>query len=78
MTDLVRPEATAEIMQDLRRFLLGIYYSTSGYCSDEERWRWAWQAPETLSDTYTVPETSTTDRLRFSTDARPLPDRHGL
>lgn len=52
---LARPEATAEIMSDLRRFLLGVFYSTSGSCSAEERWRWAWKPPETMSDTYTVP-----------------------
>ena len=27
-----RPEAGAEIMRDLRGFLLGLFYSTSGYC----------------------------------------------
>lgn len=57
MTDLGRPGATAEIMRDLRGFLLGIFYSTSGYCTDEERWRWAWRDPETVTDTYVVPAT---------------------
>jgi len=54
---IARPEAGAEIMRDVRRFLLGLFYSTSGYCPAEKQWRWAWKAPETLSDTYTVPET---------------------
>ena len=51
------PEAGAEIMSDLRRFLLGFFYSTSGSCPADKQWRWAWKAPETFSDTYTVPET---------------------
>jgi pimeloyl-ACP methyl ester carboxylesterase len=51
------PEATTEIMRDLRRFLLGVFYSTSGYCPVDKQWRWAWKSPETFSDTYTVPET---------------------
>lgn len=54
-TYLARPQAAAEIMRDLRRFLLGIFYSTSGYCPPGKQWRWAWTPPETLSDTYTVP-----------------------
>jgi pimeloyl-ACP methyl ester carboxylesterase len=52
---LATNEADTEIMRDLRRFLLGIYYSTSGYCPAEEQWRWAWKSPETLSQTYAVP-----------------------
>jgi pimeloyl-ACP methyl ester carboxylesterase len=52
---LALPEATTEIMRDMRRFLLGIFYSTSGYCPVEKQWRWAWKSPDTLSDTYTVP-----------------------
>ena len=52
-----QPEATAEIMRDLRRFLLGLYYSTSGYCPVDKQWRSAWKSPETFSETYTVPAT---------------------
>ena len=55
--NLATPEASAEIMKDLRRFLLGVFYSTSGYCPPEKQWRWAWKSPETVSDTVTVPET---------------------
>jgi pimeloyl-ACP methyl ester carboxylesterase len=29
---IARPEAGAEIMRDVGRFLLGLFYSTSGYC----------------------------------------------
>ena len=54
---IAHPEAGAEIMRDVRRFLLGLFYSTSGYCPADKQWRWAWKAPETFSDTYTVPET---------------------
>jgi pimeloyl-ACP methyl ester carboxylesterase len=54
---LAQPEATTEIMRDVRRFLLGIFYSTSGYCPVDQQWRWAWKAPETFADTYTVPAT---------------------
>ena len=54
---LAQPEAEAEIMRDLRRFLLGMFYSTSGYCPVDKQWRWAWKDPETFSDTYTVPTT---------------------
>lgn len=50
-------EGTQEIMRDLRRFLLGVFYSTSGSCPDGDQWRWAWKSPESFSDTYTVPET---------------------
>jgi pimeloyl-ACP methyl ester carboxylesterase len=50
-------EASTEIMRDLRRFLLGVFYSTSGYCPADKQWRWAWKSPETFSDTYIVPET---------------------
>jgi pimeloyl-ACP methyl ester carboxylesterase len=56
-SNLAEPDTTTQIMRDLRRFLLGIYHSTSGYCSENERWRWAWKAPETVTDTHTVPET---------------------
>lgn len=52
---LATPEAATEIMRDLRRFLLGVFYSTSGYCPVEKQWRWAWKSPETLSETLTVP-----------------------
>ena len=52
-----KPEATKEIMRDLRRFLLGVFYSTSGYSPMDKQWRWAWKLPETFSDTYTVPAT---------------------
>lgn len=54
---IAQPEAEAEIMRDVRRFLLGIFYSTSGYCPTEKQWRSVWKSPETFSDTYTVPET---------------------
>lgn len=53
---VAQPEAATEIMQDLRRFLLGVFYSTSGYCPVGEQWRSIWKSPETFSDTYTVPE----------------------
>jgi epoxide hydrolase A/B len=56
-TYLAEPEATTEIMRDLRRFLLGIFYSTSGACPDDKQWRWAWKTSESFSDTYTVPAT---------------------
>lgn len=52
---LAKPEAATEIMRNLRRFLLGIFYSTSGDCPPDKQWRWAWKPPETFSDTYTVP-----------------------
>lgn len=52
---LATTEATTEIMRDLRGFLLGVFYSTSGYCPVDKQWRWAWKSPETLSDTLTVP-----------------------
>lgn len=51
-----RPEANMEIMRDLRRFLLGVFYSTSGYCPEEKQWRSVWQSPEKFSETYTLPE----------------------
>ncbi len=51
------PQATTEIMRDLRRFLLGTFYSTSGYCPLDKQWRWVWKSPETFSETYTVPTT---------------------
>ena len=54
---LATPEADAEIMRNLRRYLLGIFYSTSGDCPADKQWRWAWKPPETLSETYTVPAT---------------------
>jgi epoxide hydrolase A/B len=34
-----QPEATTEIMRDVRRFLLGVFYSTSGYCPVEKQWQ---------------------------------------
>ncbi|HEX8828755.1 MAG TPA: alpha/beta hydrolase [Xanthobacteraceae bacterium] len=52
-----KPEATAEIMRDVRRFLLGVFYSTSGYCPEEKQWRSVWKATEPFSETYTVPDT---------------------
>jgi pimeloyl-ACP methyl ester carboxylesterase len=52
-----QPEATTEMMRDLRRFLLGVFYSTSGYCPPDRQWRWAWKPSESFSDTYTVPAT---------------------
>lgn len=54
---LAQPEAAKEIERDLRRFLLGVFYSTSGYCPVDKQWRWAWKSPETFSETYTVPMT---------------------
>lgn len=54
---LATPEANTEIMRDLRRFLLGVFYSTSGYCPADKQWRWVWKSPETFSETYTVPAT---------------------
>ncbi len=54
---LARPEASVAIMRDLRGFLLGLFYSTSGYCPSDKQWRWAWKPPETFSSTYTVPAT---------------------
>lgn len=56
-TYFAQPEATTEIMRDLRRFLLGVFYSTSGYCPEDKQWRWAWKSTETFSDTYTMPAT---------------------
>lgn len=53
---VAQPEAATEIMRDLSRFLLGVFYSTSGYCPVEKQWRSIWKSPETLSDTYTLPE----------------------
>lgn len=52
-----QPEADAEIMRDLRRFLLGVFYSTSGYCPIDKQWRAAWKRSEAFSDTYTIPKT---------------------
>jgi pimeloyl-ACP methyl ester carboxylesterase len=54
---LGRPTTVAEIMADVRSFLSGLYYSTSGSCAEEERWRWVWKHDEKFSDTYVVPET---------------------
>jgi pimeloyl-ACP methyl ester carboxylesterase len=54
---VARPETATEIMRDLRRFLLGIFYSTSGYCPVDKQWRSIWKSPDTFSDTYTVPTT---------------------
>lgn len=54
---LARPEAEREIMSDLPGLLLGVFYSTSGSCSDEEQWRWAWPKDENFRDTITVPQT---------------------
>ena len=50
-----KPEATKEITRDLRGFLLGIFYSTSGECPPDKQWQWVWKPPETFSDTYTIP-----------------------
>lgn len=52
---VAEPEGTAEIMRDLRGFLLGVFYSTSGYCPLDKQWRWAWKSETSFSDTYTVP-----------------------
>lgn len=54
---LTRPTTPDELMKDIRSFLSGLYYSTSGSCSDDELWRWVWHKDETFSDTYVVPET---------------------
>ena len=52
-----RPEAAQEIMCDLRSFLLGVFYSTSGCCSDDEQWRAMWPKEEKFFETFTVPQT---------------------
>ena len=54
---LAQPEAAKEIMGDLRRFLVGVFYSTSGFCPPDKQFRWAWKSPETLLDVITVPAT---------------------
>ncbi|WP_197521270.1 alpha/beta fold hydrolase [Mycobacterium sp. E787] len=54
---LGRPEIAQEIMRDLRSFLLGIFYSTSGCCPDDEQWRSMWTKDEKFFDTFTVPQT---------------------
>lgn len=56
-TYFAQSEATEEIMRDLRRFLLGVFYSTSGYCPEDKQWRWAWKSTDSFSNTYTVPAT---------------------
>jgi pimeloyl-ACP methyl ester carboxylesterase len=53
----MRPTTPPEIIGDLRRFLSGLYYSTSGSCSDAERWRWVWDKDESFGDQFTVPKT---------------------
>jgi hypothetical protein len=51
-----RPGTAAEIMQDIRGYLTGLYYSVSGACSDDEQWRALWKkGSERFEDTYTVP-----------------------
>lgn len=51
-----RPGSAAEIMQDIRGYLTGVYYSTSGACTDAEQWRALWKKDtERFQDTYTVP-----------------------
>lgn len=53
-----RPGTADEIMQDIRGYLTGVYYSLSGACSDDEQWRALWQKDtERFADTYTVPTT---------------------
>ena len=54
---LTRPTTAGELQADIRNVLKGLYYSTSGSCSDEERWRWVWHKDEAFSDTYVVPKT---------------------
>jgi pimeloyl-ACP methyl ester carboxylesterase len=55
---LSRPGTADEIMQDIRGYLTGVYYSVSGACSDDEQWRAFWQKDtERFEDTYTVPTT---------------------
>ncbi len=55
---LTRPGTAAEIMQDIRGYLTGVYYSVSGACTDDEQWRALWhKGTERFEDTYTVPET---------------------
>jgi pimeloyl-ACP methyl ester carboxylesterase len=54
---LSTPEASTEIMKDLRRYLLGFYYSTSGYAPADEQMRWAWKSSDSFSGIYTVPDT---------------------
>lgn len=52
----MRRGTAAEISKDLRGYLTGIYYSTSGACTDEEQWSAFWQkGTERFEDTYTVP-----------------------
>lgn len=43
-------------MADLRRFLLGAFYSTSGSASDDKRYRWAWKPPDTIWDAIPIPD----------------------
>lgn len=53
-----RPGVAAEIDKDIRNYLTGVYYSTSGACTDEEQWRALWRRDsERFEDTYVVPET---------------------
>jgi pimeloyl-ACP methyl ester carboxylesterase len=53
-----RPGVADEIMKDIRGYLTGVYYSTSGACSDDEQWRALWHKDtERFEDTYTVPQT---------------------
>lgn len=53
-----RPDSATEIMQDIRGYITGIYYSVSGACTDDEQWRAFWKkGVERFEDTYTIPET---------------------
>jgi epoxide hydrolase A/B len=54
---LGRPTTPAEIMKRLRDFLSGIFYSTSGSCTDAERWNWVWDKGTSFWETFTVPKT---------------------
>ncbi|HEY6371256.1 MAG TPA: alpha/beta hydrolase [Candidatus Acidoferrum sp.] len=58
-TYLAQPEATKEIMRDVRRFLLGAFYSTSGSALDDKQFQWAWKPPTTLWDAIPVPDAGT-------------------
>src|SRR5437762_10099680 len=49
-------QTSQEIEQDLRRFLLGAFASTSGSAADDKQFLWAWKPPMTLWDAIPVPD----------------------
>lgn len=55
-SEYLQQPGTAEGL-DLHDFLSGVFYSTSGACTEGERWRWAWTKEEGFADTFTVPAT---------------------